>query len=315
MNQSLIHIVKDVAKDFVFPDNLYCMCCGNIIDRSRTYSLCDHCMTSIHWNLSDPRVINIKPIKRFVDGIENESCSTIADHEKDFMSMIKCADYGIYERSIIFALKYDGHKYMAGIIAKIMKDRLYAEIDKEIDKKLFENTITDSSKFEIKRRPYRQQLLSRNWIMVPVPLHKKRLRERGYNHAKLIASSLSKELVRDGIDIPTFDILERTRETRPMKNLGPEERERNIRNSIRLKDSVNPKLIKKYFENDSDDAFNNGIGNTFNNSIGNSFDDRQINVILIDDFYTTGSTAKECARALREGGFTGDIVMLAFAAR
>ena len=225
--------VKRIAsgiQDLVFPENLYCICCGNIIDGTRTYSLCDHCISHIRWNIEEPRVI---------------------ETEYGNVYMLKCVDYGIYERSMIFALKYDGHKYIARNIAKIMKDRL-----------VIDNYF----------------LSGEDWIIVPVPLHKKRLKERGYNHAELIAKYLGKEL-----SVPVEDILVRLRNTAPMKGLGPEKREKNIINSIVVKTESSPLSCK--------------------------------NILLIDDFYTTGSTAKECLRALRKSGFSGKIVMLSFAAR
>ena len=91
--------LSDFLLDCIYPDSLYCICCGNIIDGSRSYSLCDHCMTHLHWTLEDP--VTIKGIR-----------------------LISCVEYGIYERSIIFALKYDGHKYIADTIGEIMADRI-----------------------------------------------------------------------------------------------------------------------------------------------------------------------------------------------
>ena len=35
--------------DIVYPDNIYCICCGSIIDKSRSYSLCDTCLERMHW--------------------------------------------------------------------------------------------------------------------------------------------------------------------------------------------------------------------------------------------------------------------------
>ena len=270
----LVRNLTEYAKDFIFPDGIYCICCGNIIDQSRTYSLCDHCMTHIHWNLDPPRKVVVS---------------------NDSIKMIKCADYGIYERSIIFALKYDAHTYISRIIAKIMKDRLIKE---------FEGVQPGLDKDPAFRG------LS-NWLIVPVPLHKSRLAERGYNHAELIAKHLSRE-----IRLPMMDMLERRKETRPMKGLGPAERDANIRGSIRVKPSF-MRYFKEYNRNGPlIDAPETNILTNISNSVSKSIStNTTTNVLLIDDFYTTGSTAKECARALRNAGIRGEIWMLAFAAR
>ena len=74
--------IKTVA-ELAFPPSLYCACCGNIIDSTRTYSLCDHCMDHFRWDRSD--------------GISSED-----------IKLIRCVSYGIYERSLIFDLKYRG---------------------------------------------------------------------------------------------------------------------------------------------------------------------------------------------------------------
>jgi len=48
----LRHALKTVV-ELAFPPSLYCACCGNIIDSTRTYSLCDHCMDHFRWDRSD----------------------------------------------------------------------------------------------------------------------------------------------------------------------------------------------------------------------------------------------------------------------
>ena len=43
------------ALDLLYPPSLYCNCCGNLIDESRTYNLCDHCISHIRWDASEIR--------------------------------------------------------------------------------------------------------------------------------------------------------------------------------------------------------------------------------------------------------------------
>ena len=89
----------DYALDLLYPPALYCSCCGNLIDESRTYRLCDHCMAHIRWDGAEPR---------YLDG----------------MKILRCTQYGLYERTLIFDLKYNGKTYIARDIAEIMADRL-----------------------------------------------------------------------------------------------------------------------------------------------------------------------------------------------
>jgi len=102
-------------------------------------------------------------------------------------------------------------------------------------------------------------------MIIPVPLHVRRLRERGFNQSLLLARAVSA-----GCGAPVdFLSLRRERDTPPQTRMGRRERQANIRGAFRV---VHPDRIK----------------------------DRHI--LLIDDVYTTGSTLAECARALLDSG-------------
>ena len=163
------------------------------------------------------------------------------------LRLIRCVSYGIYERSLIFDLKYKGKKHVARVIAEIMADKLLS-LNLEID------------------------------YLVPVPMFKAKEKQRGFNQTKLIADFLSKELTCE-----VADYLVRTRQTRPMRGLSEEQRAENIKGSI---------VISSDF-----DGFSKGT-----------------KVAVIDDFYTTGSTARECLSAL-EGSGAEEIIFFAFASR
>jgi ComF family protein len=60
-------------------------------------------------------------------------------------------------------------------------------------------------------------------VLVPVPLHRARLRERGFNQSELIADALSRRL-----GVPVLDALERARPTRSQVGLGRGARKRNV---------------------------------------------------------------------------------------
>jgi len=110
--------------------------------------------------------------------------------------------------------------------------------------------------------------LNPNIILIPVPLHKKRLRWRGFNQAELLALEISQHL-----NIPIANnILIRTKHNLPQVNIkSSQERKENI---------------KQAFEIGSDPAQQ---GQTLMNKT----------LILIDDVFTTGATLKECAKVLK----------------
>ena len=98
--------------------------------------------------------------------------------------------------------------------------------------------------------------------VVPVPMHPKRLRQRGFNHAALLAEKLG------GLEgLPVLDALVRTRDTKQQARLSAAERRVNM-----------------------DDAFVPAM----------TLEGKRI--LLVDDVCTTGATATACAEALRAGG-------------
>lgn len=88
-------------ENLFFPKSLYCICCGKYIDGSRSYSLCDHCVSRMNFNWYE-----VKP--------------------QHFDRCLCAMGYGFYERRLIFNLKYDGKTYVAPIAAEIMADCLRA---------------------------------------------------------------------------------------------------------------------------------------------------------------------------------------------
>ena len=102
-------------------------------------------------------------------------------------------------------------------------------------------------------------------IIVPIPLHKKRLRHRGYNHAQLLAEGLSGKL-----DLKIAEILERNKDTKSQFGLDLQKRKENIKDAFSIVPNI---LISDYH-----------------------------NIFLVDDILTTGSTLLEAARILKRSG-------------
>ncbi len=102
-------------------------------------------------------------------------------------------------------------------------------------------------------------------LIIPVPLHIKRLRKRGFNQALVFTRSLfpgEKKKIK-------YNILTRKTDTPSQTGLSGRERRINLRNAF---------VVKKVEEVTGK------------------------NILLVDDVYTTGSTANECAKALKAAG-------------
>ncbi len=114
-------------------------------------------------------------------------------------------------------------------------------------------------------------------ILVTVPLHPTRLRERGYNQTEFLAEGLSKE---SNLTITSKNLC-RVRHTKNQALLGKKERWTNIHGAFKINDPS--KVLKK-------------------------------SVLVVDDLFTTGATAGEAARLLKEAGAVKvDVLTLAIA--
>ena len=100
--------------------------------------------------------------------------------------------------------------------------------------------------------------------LVPVPLHKSRLKKRGYNQAQVLAEELS---ARTGIPMRA-DLIERVKKTTPMKDLSAAERQNNLKKAFKIR----------------------------RNDVKLSI------IIIIDDIYTTGSTIDAMSHEFKKAG-------------
>lgn len=102
-------------------------------------------------------------------------------------------------------------------------------------------------------------------LLVPVPLHPRRRRERGYNQSELLAQELAK---RTGLEVAA-PALVRRKDTAPQTGLKAASRRANVAGAFAVRRQA--KIV----------------GRT---------------VVLVDDVFTTGATARACARALQKAG-------------
>jgi ComF family protein len=112
------------------------------------------------------------------------------------------------------------------------------------------------------KRPVCMELVANADLIVPVPLHSKRLKKRGFNQALLLAKAFPQ--------VPLGrQVVVRVRHTVPQVDLKPRDRRENVKGAFAVPE---PALVKGKL------------------------------ILLLDDVYTTGATVRECAKALRRAG-------------
>lgn len=247
ISETIIKTTKaafNYGRDLIFPMATYCLCCGKYVDSTREYCLCDHCIRHIRWGH-----INID--------VGKEDDGTVTARDKSLDSARACAFYGLYTRRLIFDLKYDGLTYVARVLGDILADRLLSD-------------------------PFAADILDVD-LVVPVPIHKNKLRRRGFNQAEKMAGYMCKTLkAKANIAMGMYpQALVRKRETQAQRSVSGFERYENLKGAFDLGRGAEDHIKDK-------------------------------KILLIDDVYTTGSTGNVCARVLKAGG-AKEVHMLALA--
>jgi ComF family protein len=113
--------------------------------------------------------------------------------------------------------------------------------------------------------------------IIPVPMHIKKLRVRGYNQSLLLANELSKL-----VNIPCiYDVLMKQRNTKAQINTSYKARKHNLKSAFCLKEKYKDLIANK-------------------------------TILIVDDVITTGSTINECAKVLKSNG-VGRVLVISVA--
>lgn len=215
-------------QDLILPSS--CLICNKIISSGH---LCIDHFNKLQFITNPKCKICSNPFEYSVDS--NSICGLCLTSTPKYDKGVAILAYGEESKKLIFDLKYNDKIHLAKFFSKLMLP-VFKEFE-EID------------------------------FIIPVPLHKKRVRQRKFNHSVLIARDLSKKS-----KIPLiYDSLIRVKNTRPQSGLSKTGRKRNISGAIKFNDKYLDIIKGK-------------------------------NVVLIDDVITTASTIDACCKVLRRGG-------------
>jgi len=232
----LVDVVRSVFSVF-FPSD--CRLCGIPLTNISRLPVCPECLHSIS-PIRVPQCVQcgerLLPAQLLMgDG----RCKGCREFEPDFDRAVSSGEYAGALRGLIHLLKYENVLPAAPVLGAKLAE-----------------AVTQLQPYGGDAPP----------VLVPVPLHSSKRRERGFNQAELIVRAAVKRLPQP---LEVASVLKRRRPTHSQVGLTRQERIANLRDAFRV---VAPERVK---------------GRT---------------VIVVDDVMTTGSTISECARVLKQAG-------------
>ncbi len=227
----IIEALND-ASDIIFPPR--CLGCAEILHPHRRQLFCPVCLEKIKFITG-----SLCPVcgTTFSDSpAASHLCGNCMGNKTYFSCARAVVSYETIILNTIHQFKYGNNISVGARLASFMADFSFPDVD-----------FTGHS------------------LIIPVPLHIKRLRQRGFNQSLILARALAKKW-----QIPVnFSLLKRHRFTLTQTGLNKAERNKNIKGAFEVSDKK--KIAGK-------------------------------NVILVDDVYTTGATINECAKILTKAG-------------
>lgn len=220
----------------VYPTDVRCLVCDNKRQDILAHGVCRMCEASLPF-IEPPRCPKCGKMMLADDTL----CSDCARADHAFYRGISVFEFGTEVKDLIYRYKYRGEKYLSTPMIHWMTGGLES-IGWDFD------------------------------VIVPVPLHPIREKQRGFNQSRLLAKGIS-----ENIGVPLMDkSLIRIKNTPQQARLSGHERRKNLMGAFQVKELKNGPGGPDIFEEKT--------------------------VLLVDDVYTTGSTADQCARVLLGSG-------------
>ena len=207
----------------------YCVICG--LQTNNSYGICDPCFSDLPWlthycaRCSNPLINS-----------NNLLCGSCLKSKLYYDKIISLFHYRPPISQLITQFKFHKKLHLSRNFSQLIVSQLNDFIN------------TSNIKFD---------------IVIPVPLHRKRIKERGFNQANEIAKLIAKKLQ----ILLANNVVVRVKNTSPQTELPSKQRKRNVKNAFFVQGNIQDK-----------------------------------NILIIDDVITTGATVNELSRVLKKSG-------------
>jgi ComF family protein len=228
--------LKDDLLDFVYPQA--CAICRNPLKREET-DVCEECWKALAL-LPSSYCPYCRTSLENQDEIANHQCPNLTgSEERRILAVRSLGTFDDHYQKLVHRVKYEKKIHLGRRLAQRLgestsEDKCFAGCD----------------------------------MVIPVPLHRARQRERGFNQSEVLAEGISRVM---GVSL-TKDVLTRKRNTKDQTYLNARQRAENVKGAF---------VVTQPEKTDGK------------------------RVILVDDVMTTGATLNECARVLQEAGAAG----------
>jgi ComF family protein len=237
----------------LFPSD--CRLCGEPLLNISRLPVCPDCVAGVHsirgkvCSICGERVLSSYAE---ADAEGQRQCPVCRRVERPFAQAVAYGSYDGGLRELIHLLKYNGVRPAAAVLGRMLAEALTA-LEPAFEQARFARGMFDDARV----------------LVIAVPLHKSKRRQRGFNQSELIArSALKLHSLSERLQLAP-GLLLRTRDTKSQIGLTSHQRRENLRGAF---------AVTRAAEVTGRD------------------------LLLVDDVYTTGTTATECARVLRRAG-------------
>lgn len=229
--------IQNFSQDLLFPK--FCYGCGR-----EGFYVCQDCWHLLNILDHDYCLCERNPCRIYNKG-KCEKCSQNKDNKLS----------GLY-----FALSYKDNNLIKKLIHNFKYQPFVKDLSATLASVIAEHFILNKCNIDE---------FWANSILIPIPIHISKQKERGYNQSEELANKLSQIT-----KIPVYsDILIKTKKTESQMTLKKEQRLKNIQSAFAIQNCKMSDALQKHKK-----------------------------IFLVDDVYTTGSTMKESARVLRAAG-------------